>query len=635
MADQYFETGNYYTAAGLYGQFLQSAAGSKNSSAFPLNVRHNSQGEIGKYKNKTDIAFKQAESFRLANYWAEAFTLYKECFKKDSATYPIALYWCAVCQRSLGAYSSAEENLKHFLINYSRTDEWYNAAIKEKQTLEFVKTQLSKPDSGLYHIQKAKTEFGDKGVFAPFAINKNDFLITSTQTDRISTGINPYHNRLFSVMLTNNDLKNIAPVIIDSIDLLLNQGAASISPDNNHLYLTQWKNENGQITSMIYFSNKTTKGWSKPQLLHTANQPGHNSKQPFCSADGKYLFFASDRTGGKGAFDIWYAPLLNDGTTAEAVNLSAINTPMNEQAPFYHNTTQTLVFASDRMPGMGGYDLFFSKGSLTEWTIPENMGFPINSSRDDMYFFANEKGSLLNNAIISSDRGSECCLATYIVNKTLKQKTITGLVMDCSANKPLDSAQVTLKDTAGKTWQTITGADGKYIFAFSDESIKYQLMASKEKYFSKSGDVTLDNSNGTNRPADTLHNSILCLEKKIVLKAENVVTLYFDFDKSELKDRGSDQLDSIYNIMLENPTFRLQISGYTDGKGSVEYNKKLSDRRARKCADYLIHKGLATTRISIQSFGALYPVEMELINGRDNANGRSKNRRALINIDKE
>lgn len=94
------------------------------------------------------------------------------------------------------------------------------------------------------------------------------------------------------------------------------------------------------------------------------------------------------------------------------------------------------------------------------------------------------------------------------------------------------------------------------------------------------------------------------------------------------------QLDSIYNVLVETPSTKVQISGYTDGLGSVEYNKKLSDKRAKACADYLIAKGIEASRISFESFGACCPVEMELINGRDNPDGRSMNRRALINIDK-
>jgi Tol biopolymer transport system component len=212
------------------------------------------------------------------------------------------------------------------------------------------------------------------------------------------------------------------PIIVEGADASVNQGAASVSTDGKHLYFTQWKKENGNVLSSIYLSAKKENGWSQPVLLSSINQPGYNSKHPFFTADGKWLFFASDRTGGQGNFDIWYAPLKADGTTGEPVNAGTIvNTTGNEQAPFYHNTNKTLVFSSDRMPGMGGYDLFASKGWETQWQAPENLGYPVNSSRDDIYFFAQENGTLLNNAILSSDRGSECCLAVYAVSKSQRK----------------------------------------------------------------------------------------------------------------------------------------------------------------------------------------------------------------------
>jgi outer membrane protein OmpA-like peptidoglycan-associated protein/tetratricopeptide (TPR) repeat protein len=634
MADQYYSAGDYFTAASLYGQFLHPAVKPKYHSDFPLNVNRNTEGRIGSYQSKTDILFKQAESYRLANYWNEASALYKECFEKDSLKYAPALYWIAVCKRSIGDYSSAEESLNRFFNNSGPSNEYYNTATKEKQTLQFIKTQLVKPDSVLYHIQKINTSIGDKGIFAPVAMNSSQYLFTSTQTDSVAPNTNPYHNRLFNSTLTTDGLQNAEPLLIESIDSAYNQGAASISADGKYLYFTQWKKENGKNVSAIYFSNKITSGWSKPQLLTSLNEQGYNSKQPFCTADGKYLFFASDRKGSKGGFDIWYAPLLTDGTTGEAVNAGSVNSSSNEQAPFYHVGSNTLVFASDRTPTMGGFDLFSSKGNFSEWKSPENMGYPVNSSRDDIYFFATENKNLLNNAIVSSDRGSECCLSTYTVTKAPKKKIVTGVILDCANNEPLADAQVTMKDAFGKTLQATTSTDGKYSFDVNNEADQHQIIVSKEKYNEKTVDAVIESVDESNWQTDVLHNTNLCLEKKFVLKVENVVTVYFDFDKSDLRDRGVEQLDSIYTVMTDNPSYTLQISGYTDGKGSVEYNKKLSDKRARSCADYLIEKGIDPSRMSFESFGACCPVEMELLNGRDNADGRAKNRRALININK-
>ncbi|HKZ65767.1 MAG TPA: OmpA family protein, partial [Chitinophagaceae bacterium] len=265
----------------------------------------------------------------------------------------------------------------------------------------------------------------------------------------------------------------------------------------------------------------------------------------------------------------------------------------------------------------------------------ENMGHPVNSTRDDLYFFASEKETLLNKAIISSDRGSDCCLETYVVSKMQKKKMVTGLVRDCRNDEPLADADIVMKDATGQSLHTITDRDGRYKFELTSDVSQQKLFISKELYKGKSDDIIAKANDESDWLTDVVLNTTICLEKKLVIKPETVVTLYFDFDKSELKDRSSEQLDSIYTVLMENSTATIQISGFTDGRGSLEYNKILSDKRAKTCADYLIQKGIDTSRISFESFGACCPVEMELINGRDNADGRSKNRRALINIMKD
>src|SRR5439155_5229122 len=130
----------------------------------------------------------------------------------------------------------------------------------------------------------------------------------------------------------------------------------------------------------------------------------------------------------------------------------------------YQTSSNTLVFYSNRQPSMGGYDLFSAKGNETTWKSPGNLGYPVNSSRDDIYFFAPEQTSLLSNAIFSSDRGEGCCLESYNIIKAPKSKRLAGVVRDCQDNSILADAEVILKDAAGQTWKTSTNSDGKYIF---------------------------------------------------------------------------------------------------------------------------------------------------------------------------
>ena len=636
MADKYYNAGDYFTAAGLYEQFLNPPKKEIPKANFPLNTRRYGQGGGGSV-DKYDVIYKQAESYRLANYWQEAAEKYKECFEKDFTKYSDAFYWYAVCQRSLGKYAATEEYLNRFLKTTAANDLRKQDAEKELQTIQFIKKQLARPDSVLFQVKKNNTSFGkEKGIFALTAVNSNQFMFTSTVTDAvINKEENPRHSRLFYAELNNGILDNIEPVTIQGIDSSLSQGAASISPDKKILYFTQWKKENGKNVSSIYYSTREGDGWSKPALLSSINKNGSSSKQPFCSADGKVLFFASDMEGGSGGFDIWYANIQADGTTGDPINAGPINTKEDEQAPFYHGTSKNLVFSSNGMQGMGGFDLFTAKMNESVFGKPENMGHPVNSSRDDIYFFADEKNELLKNAIIGSDRGSECCLETYTIVKAPKKKMITGIVRDCKTNEPVADAVVTISDK-----QIKTQADGKFLFEVDADINQQKFSIVKDAYTDKTENANVESINDSDYLIDIYNNASICIEKivieekPLVIKVENVVTLYFDFDKSILKDREKQVLDSIYNVMMEANTTTIQISGYTDGLGTEKYNNKLSDRRAKACADYLIKKGIDKERISFVSFGKCCPVEMELLNGRDNPDGRVKNRRALINISK-
>jgi OOP family OmpA-OmpF porin len=633
LADQYFASGEYYTAAYLYEQYLNPTRNNKNEQVFPVYANKKKPGANQKNRSRAAILYKQAESYRLANYFLQADAIYKKCTDKVEA-----LYWSAVCERSLGKYEEAEESV-HKYLEASNTDKRFTeAAENELATLQFIRKQLSRPDTLLTTIKKLRIPGSyEKGSFALAPVSGHQYLISSTKTDRDSlTGSNPHNSHLFYAELNNDSVGKLKALSLPAAGLMSNQGAASVSADGNCIYFTQWQKVNGRTVSAIYLIKQNNGSWSGPELLEKVNTHVSSSKQPFCTADGKYLFFASDRPGGSGGFDIWYAPLQSAGNTGEPVNAGAvINTSGDEQAPFYHTSSGSLVFATDGRQGMGGFDLFTAKGSETTWSQPANMGHPVNSSRDDIYFFAPEKSTLLADAVISSDRGAGCCLETYRITKAPKNNLLTGVVLDSKTHKPVPGANIVLITPSG-TKQTTTDITGNYVFdSVSPVAKDFTITVSKAAYEDTAAVVTITKTDDTNLLTDQQFNTDILIAKKFVLRAENVVTVFFDFDMHNLKPEAVRKLDSVYNVLMELPSATLQISGYTDGRGSSAYNKKLSDRRARACADYFIQKGITASRITFESFGACCPLEMELINGRDNPDGRSRNRRALINITKE
>lgn len=636
QAEQYFARGEYYTAAKLYEQYLAPASKQVEQANFLLNSkkRRTAAGSgAGKGVSKNDVFYRKAESYRLANYLNEAIAAYGEIAEKEPSKYNSALYWKAVCERALGKYVEAEESINRFLSNVMANDPLKQQAENELASIRFTRSQLTRPDTVMFTLVQIPLQGSDKGSFAPAHMSGNQFIITGTETDTLKTeGVNPNRNRLFTTTYSNGSFETVEVMLLEGANAQMQQGAASVSPDGNHLFFTQWVKENNITKAAIYHASKTANGWSNVQALPSVNKEGYSSKQPFVTADGNYLFFASNMQGGNGGFDIWYVPLNADGTTGNPLNAGAvINTEADEQTPFYHNSSNTLVFAGNGRLGMGGFDLFMSKGTIGNWTAVENAGHPVNSSRDDMYFFAAEGSPLLAKAIFSSDRGSDCCLQNYTVTKAPKREKLTGIVRDAADNKPVADAEVTLTDATGKSWKQTTNTDGSYTFDLEGKG-PYTLNITKKYYKPKTTSSKVETTDDKDWAVDVLKNRDELIEKRVVLRPETIVTVYFDFDKHNIKPDAAATLDSVYNVLTMFPGASLQISGYTDMKGTEEYNKVLADKRAKACKQYLLNKGIDSMRISIESFGECCPLELEMIDGKDNPSGRAKNRRGLINV---
>jgi OmpA-OmpF porin, OOP family len=636
QAEQYFAKGEYYTAAKLYEQYLEPSSKQIVQANFPVNSkkRKTATGSgAGKGVSKNDILFRTAESYRLANYMNEAIASYKEAAEKEPLKYNHAWYWKAVCERALGKYAEAEESISKFQSNVTANDSYKQAAEKELSTIRVIRSQLSRPDTIMFALKQVPLQGTDKGSFAPAHLSGSKFIITSTATDTAAiVGVNPNRNRLFYTTYNNGSFEYSEEVQIDGANAQMQQGAATVSADGNHLFFTQWVKENNKTVASIYHASKTSIGWGNVQVVTTITKDGFSCKQPSVTADGKYLFFASNMQGGVGGFDIWYAPLNADGTTGTPVNAgAAVNTEADEQTPFYHNSSSTLVFSSNGRLGMGGFDLYTTKGAIGNWSTVENAGHPINSSRDDLYFFAAEGAPLLTKAIFSSDRGSDCCLQNYTVTKAPKKEKLTGIIRDLTDNKPVSDAQVTLKDATGKTWKQTTDAEGRYTFDLEGNG-PFVLNIIKKHYKEKNTSAGIETTDDKDWAVDVLKNKDEFIEKRVILRPETIVTVYFDFDKHNIKTDAGLTLDSVYNVLTQFPGASLQISGYTDMKGTEEYNKVLADKRANACKQYLVSRGIDSNRISIESFGECCPLELEEIDGKDNPVGRAKNRRGLINV---
>jgi outer membrane protein OmpA-like peptidoglycan-associated protein len=398
------------------------------------------------------------------------------------------------------------------------------------------------------------------------------------------------------------------------------------------MYLTRWTISGNQKKTAIYSSRKNAKGWDEPVMLEEIiNTPGANTQQPFVA--GNILYYASDRAGSLGGFDLWYATLDAAGTPSNPQNLgSAVNTKYDEQAPYYHNASGTLVFSTNGRVGMGGYDFFSSKGSAGSWSEPVNLGHPVNSVKDDIYFTSKGTASnILENIYFSSDRSAECCLELFTLSKVKPMTTVSGMVVSCNGNIPINGATVNIVDTVSNQtlFTKVTGADGKYSVQLP-EIMPLKAVASAEGY--------LPNAVHFTKPAVddiVLNNPTICLFEAPKGEGGTVTVdnIYYDFNSATLRDESFPVLDQLVSMMNENKDMRLEIGAHTDSKGTDAYNLKLSDARAKSVVDYLIGKGIAVDRLESKGYGESKPVaENANADGSDNPEGRQKNRRTEFKI---
>lgn len=414
----FYSNGDYFSSAKYYELYLDTDSRSRTNKQHPYVV----QKQEGKTdvenpgKSKARAIYQLAESYRRLNDYAHAEKWYGLTSDPDITGYPLARYWYGICLRANGKYPAAEKTLQQFIRNYGQNDTYLQSAKKELQNLAFIREQLQQKDSTAYSIHKLGGTLNAPGYanYAP-AFAGNTVYFTSTRRDGVTRGKEtaPYVNNLYRFVTA--DTANTAVAGVPDSDQW-EQGASSITPDRKKMYLTRWHKEKDKKTTLIYTSEQQESGaWSTPVPADSSiNQPGYQTQQPSITADGRYLFFASDRPGGAGGFDIWYIAL---DAHQQAVNAGKqINTAFDELTPYYH-TSGTLVFASDGRTGMGGFDLYTSKGDIAagQWTTPENMGYPLNSVKDDLYFTSNGEGNLLTEAYLSSDRSSACCLELFAI----------------------------------------------------------------------------------------------------------------------------------------------------------------------------------------------------------------------------
>lgn len=412
----------------------------------------------------------------------------------------------------------------------------------------------------------------------------------------------------------SGDLNNIQ-LFSSTINTKLHESNAVFTKDGKRMFFTRNNYLDGKkitdrknVTHLkIYSADLVNNEWGNIKEL-PFNNDSYSVMHPALSDDDKKLYFSSDMPGTIGSFDLFEVNIIGKNTYSEPKNLGTkINTEQLEQFPFF--SKDTLYFSSNGLLGFGGLDVFKTYKRKEEFSTPENLLLGINSSLDDFGYTLNEKTS---RGYISSNRKGGLGLDDiYSFKKNDKIYQINGVVKERVKLEPIKDATVTLLDQNDNVLETLkTGEDGSFVFKLAPDK-EYTLKVHHKLYNPVVNKFNTKEESEINKTI--LLDLYQTLDSNIVLKNDKVQIdhkpIYFDFDSSFIRADAIPTLDHIVSVIKSHPNMNIRCASHTDSRADDKYNKWLSERRAQKTAEYLISKGIDSSRITFEGYG-----ESQLVN---------------------
>ncbi len=501
--------------------------------------------------------------------------------------------------------------------------------------------EVIKGNSGRYKIEDAgvNTKYSDYGS----AMFGNKLIFASARdtgnfSKKIHTWTGQYFTNLYAAEV-KSDAKtgkdSVGPVdkFAKDMNTKFNDATSpAFSKDGKTVYFTRnnffdgkrGKNGAGNTFVKIYKAEwvKTPEGKSKGKKAEknsageegewtnvqsvSFNNDGYSTAHPSLSADGKWMYFASDMDGTKGQSDIYRVKINDDGSFGTPENLGdMINTPGKETFPVITDEDE-LYFASDGHPGIGGLDIFMARMNKDgSWKAPINVGEPANSPKDDFAYLIDTK---TRHGFLSSNRdggqGSDDIYKFVETRKLICEQMLSGIVTDLDTGEILPGAKVTLFDEKfNKIAEVIADDKGYYEFEVECDTT-YYVRGEKEGYETKEQKITIPKESGkTDLPIQ--------LEKKQkpitigtnLADAFGIKEIYFDLDKWNIRPDAALELEKILDVLTQYPSMKLDVRSHTDSRASFAYNDKLSDRRNKSTREWLIKNGVSKDRLTGRGYG--------------------------------
>lgn len=632
---------------------------------FTINLLH-AQSNLSTKNKKAIEYYNESDNYRVRGQYKPAVDLLNMALQKDDKFYE-AYYRLGLIYLTKKNFPEAIQNFKKFsgilkitdepaktrAIQYDLGSSYFACGEYEEATTllsAFLKSEMmSKP-----RIDHAKQMLHNIEV-----VKQNVAVATKYKLKPLSDTVNAYAHQYFPVLTAdeqeliftmrkgnnvNTDLEDImisrkdnkgrwtTPTSISpNINTASNDGTCSISADGRKLIFTSCVGREGFGGCDIYQSIKVGDEWTEPINLGANVNSVDWDSQPSLSADGRTLYFVSDRRGTLGRGDIWVTYLNEKGEWSKAKNLGKpINTVYDETSPFIHVNNRVLCFASNNLNGFGGSDIFYSERDTTgNWIRPINLGTPINNYQDQYSLFITADGKT---GYYSHEETSASGFSTSKIyeieipeENRFKHKSnyVKGTVRDKTTKQPL-AATIELINIEKNETEYLIKSDsitGAYLFVLT-QGAEYALYVNKQGYL-----FTSENFNySAVKDFEPIIKDIQ-LEKFHTGSIAVLNNIFFDTDKFELKEKSKTELQRIVKFLNENPQLKIEISGHTDNVGTPAYNKQLSEKRAHAVYTYMVDNNINPKRLLSLGIGQDQPLAPN-----DSETNRQLNRRIQFKI---
>ncbi|MEZ0540739.1 OmpA family protein [Fibrella arboris] len=639
--------------------------------AYKKGVRHFDAGEYNlalgqftKASGKVDagrLNYYTAESYRLSNHIDQAAPFYQKAIDAGVATSVATTTPDAVAKpafadpnladlrlnyayalKATGDYAGAQTQLQQYIDARPKSKVGLAKAQREIETLRAISAITGKQTdfrvTNLSAVNSPGTEYapvlrGDELVFTAsrkdVTYKNNGLAMTGLYKAKVSqrpdeTGAGSAGPQLFSGNVFQGDV---------------NEGTPAFSKDGKMMVFARGNNgkRKGGADVDLYLSRQDQSGnWNVPFRLPISDSLAWDGSPAF-SADGKTLYFASNRAGSVGGIDLYRANMDASGRFSRPVNMGRdINTPGDEMFPFVAADGK-LYFSSDGHPGLGKLDVFVATRSGGVIRV-ENMGQPINSPADDFgltfpdpnkgYMASNRPGGKGDDDIYLVENGSAPSGDTTTIARNNPPKPgtpggpkvvryfLAGTVkINAAPNAgtpaaPLDSARVRVVDDSNDATvaEATTGQPGTFGKFPVQEGKTYSVIAERPGYLTRREPFTMQGRSIpdiflTKPETDTTFNVALLLDKVELNKTFALENIYYDLNKYNIRPDAAEELDKLVTILKDNPSLKIELGSHTDARSPDAYNMTLSQNRAKAAVDYIVSKGIEADRITAKGYG--------------------------------